>query len=454
MSEYLTLYKLNNIIKEIISDNVEYSYWIVAEISQLSSNYTGHAYLELVEKDTNSDKIIAKSRATIWASFYRMIKPYFESVTGYEIKAGIKVLINVSVEFHELYGFSLNVIDIDPVYTLGDIEKRKTEILRNLEESGVMLMNKEFEFPLVPQRIAIITSSTAAGYEDFLSQLKSNPYNYVFYTKLFPAIMQGNQAELSIINALEKIFEFENEFDLVVIIRGGGSKTDLSCFDSENLAFNICQFPIPVITGIGHDRDVSIADMVAHTTLKTPTAVAEFLISKLNDFEEILNNQKEMISELVEMKIDAEKRFLEKTISDLKFFLSRKFSYSNNELDLIENNFQNSIQNYLQNKKSELQSKTNAFSNSLKFTLSEKNEKIKFLDLKLKSSVEKFFIKKGHYLEIKENIIKYQHPRNILKRGYSITRFKGKALKFSDEIQKHDIVETELFEGKITSNVN
>jgi len=454
MNEFLTLFELNNLIKETFVNYFERTYWIVSEISQFSANNSGHAYLELVEKSNNSDKIIAKSRATIWSSSFRMIKPYFESVTGYEFKAGIKVLLNVSIEFHEVYGISLNIVDIDPVYTLGDIEKRRLEILRNLENSGIMNMNKELELPIVIQKIAIITSSSAAGYEDFINQLEKNQFGYKFYNKLFPAIMQGNQAEDSIISAMEKIFTYDDFFDIVVIIRGGGSKTDLSCFDSENMALNICQFTLPVITGIGHDRDVSIADIVAHTSQKTPTAVAEFIISHNNNFEILLSEAKEHFFEQIDNILYSKKSELDGLTSDFKNLISNRILKLSNKLNLLEAKFSSSVGFYLKNKNNEIEKLKSTILNSTNISISTKKQKISNFEFKLNSVLEKYFISKKHQLNLFENIVNYQHPKNILKRGYSITRRNGNALKNTEKISLNEIVETELYNGKIESKIN
>ena len=294
-SEVSKLSDLQSEIREAIRSNFSRPRWVVAEISDLNENFSGHCYLDLVEKDEHSDNLLAKARATIWASAYRMLKPFFETTTGYELTAGIKIMVSATVEYHPVYGLSLNVKDIDPSYTLGDVERRRKEIISRLEKEGVLDMNRDTDLPLVPQKIAIISSKTAAGYEDFLEQLLNNGYGYKFYTKLFPAVMQGEKTESSIIQALEEIFEHESFFDLVVIIRGGGSKSDLASFDSYELAFHVSQFPLPVITGIGHEQDDTIVDLIAHTRLKTPTAVAEFLIDRLASFEATLDEYSEFL---------------------------------------------------------------------------------------------------------------------------------------------------------------
>jgi len=229
MIQKISLLELNRSIQEKIKLNFPESLWVVAEISELKINRSGHCYLELIEKDAINENIIAKSRATIWAYTFRMLKPYFESVTGHELASGLKILIQVTVEFHELYGFNLNITDIDPSYTLGDLARKKAETLRKLEEDGIIHMNKELAFPIVPQKIAVISSETAAGYQDFVHQLTNNKYGYKYYIKLFPSLMQGLQAEESIIDALERIFKNEHFFDIV----------EFSDFRTEEVNHNI-----------------------------------------------------------------------------------------------------------------------------------------------------------------------------------------------------------------------
>ena len=291
--------------------------WVIGEISEINIHSNGHCYLTLIEKGESEDRIVAQARATIWSYTFRMLRPFFETTTGQQLTDGIKVLLQVSVEFHEMYGFSLNVRNIDPAYTLGDQALKRREIIRRLTDEGVLTMNKELELPLVPQKIAIISSPSAAGYEDFMEQLANNGNGYKFYTKLFPAVMQGNQAEQSIVEALDRIYPYEDFFDVVVIIRGGGSQVDLSCFDNYNIAYHITQFPLPVLTGIGHEKDDSIADLVAHTRLKTPTAVAEFILDGVAAFEERINLMQQETISLVENRMEEEKSLLEDLTGEL-----------------------------------------------------------------------------------------------------------------------------------------
>ena len=330
-------------------------------------------------------------------------------MTGHELSTGIKILVQVNVEFHELYGLSLNISDIDPKYTIGDLAQKRTEILKKLEDEGIINMNKELAFPVVPQKIAIISSDTAAGYQDFLNQLENNSFGFKFYTKLFPSIMQGLQAEESIINSLERIYNYEDFFDLVVIIRGGGSQADLSCFNNYMLAANVAQFPLPVLTGIGHDKDESIVDIVAHKKLKTPTAVAEFIIDTVDRFENNLINLKDNILNLITDYTQDQKtklaQFAAVTVPSVKNNLY-KYDY---QLNKIKNQLIHQCNIYTQ--------------------------------------------KQNLFLKNLENKTSLLDPSNILKRGYSITYFNNKKLKDLKNIKENDEIITKLFTGFIRSTV-
>jgi len=302
----LSLSELNGQIKKTLEDQLEASYWVVAEIAQIQLNSSGHCYLELVQKE--GTQVIAKARATIWAYSYRNISAWFARITGSDLAVGMRILANTKVTFHEVYGLSLNIKDIDPSYTLGEREKARQEVIKKLESDGVMDMNQMLELPLVPQKIAIISSETAAGYGDFINQLKGNEYGFKIHHQLFSSSMQGDKAPESIINALHKIVNSDAE--MVVIIRGGGSQLDLDCFDDYELCNHIAQFPLPIITGIGHERDTSIADMVAHTQLKTPTAVAEFIVQGMEAFLTHISDLFSTISGIALGHISSEKEEL------------------------------------------------------------------------------------------------------------------------------------------------
>ncbi|MGL5960047.1 MAG: exodeoxyribonuclease VII large subunit [Bacteroidales bacterium] len=275
----ISLRELQAVIKGAI-EAIPQTFWIVAEISEMRVSATEHCYLELLQKGKDNVHIEAKASANIWANVYRMIKPYFELSTKMPLTIGMKVMLNVAVQYHELYGLHLNVLDIEPTYTVGEVALLRKQNVAKLQQEGVYNMNRELSLSILPQRIAIISSETAAGYGDFMQQLCDNNYGYAFSPHLFASVMQGKDAEMSILESLDKVAKRIDDFDVVAIIRGGGAQSDLNCFDSYILASHVAQFPLPIITGIGHDRDVSVVDMVAHEMLKTPTAAAEFLVKK------------------------------------------------------------------------------------------------------------------------------------------------------------------------------
>ena len=453
MIQKITLLELNKSIQDSLKNNFPGSIWIIAEISELKVNRNGHCYLELIEKDAITDNIIAKTRATIWAFTFRMLKPYFESTTGHELIPGIKILIQAKIEFHELYGLSLNITDIDPNYTLGDIAQKRIEILKSLDEDGVLNMNKEVSFPIVPQKIAVISSDTAAGYQDFINQLTNNTYDFKYYIKLFPSLMQGVQAEDSIIASLEKIFDYEDLFDIVVIIRGGGSQADLNCFDSYLLASNIAQFPLPVLTGIGHDKDESIIDIVAHQKLKTPTAVAEYIIEKTYEFDDYLNLQKDKLSNYIFDYIDEQKNnisnYITKLIPLARTIVDKNSFFLKITAEQLRNKSQKSIHAKI--------NQVSTYSSVLElFAKKELNKKISNLFL-LKNKLDNRFKlniqKQNLILENNSDKIKLLNPENILQRGYSITYKNGKRIKNINELEKNDTIITKLFSGFIRSTV-
>ncbi len=451
MSQSISLSELNKLVKDTIQEGFPGKYNIIAEISEFNES-RGHAYLELIEKNEN-DQLSAKARATIWASTYRMIKPYFETTTGHYLQAGLKILIVVTVEFHEIYGFSLNIKDIDPTYTIGDIEQKRLAIIKMLEEEGVFEMNKELEFPLVPQRIAVISSETAAGYGDFSEQLLENSYGFSFELKLFQSVVQGEEAEQSIIEALEKIYEKIDDFDVVVIIRGGGSKSDLSWFDSYNIAVNIAQFPVPIITGIGHEKDESVADMVAHTNLKTPTAAAEFIINKVLRFDTYLSDLGNQFFELIKNKLLNEKNSLELIKNSFHPLFLQIIKAEESELKLIKERFKNSVKENINNQKYELDIYPPVIKNILISGINDKSRSLEIMKMNFKNKISEYFSKHKHELEVLKQKNNFLSPVNVLKRGYSITTYKGKTVKSISDISNNDIIKTKLIDGSFKSKV-
>ena len=405
----LSLYELNGLVKRSICSCLPDTYWVQAELSDVRTNYSGHCYLEFVQKDAGGNNLIAKARGTIWSNIFKMLKPYFEQETGQAFTSGIKVLVEVSVEFHELYGFSLTVLDIDPTYTVGDMERKRREILRQLEEEGVIDLNKELEMPMLPQRVAVISSATAAGYGDFCNQLANNPRGYGFRTELFPAIMQGERVEESIIAALDAIYERMEEFDVVVIIRGGGATSDLSGFDTYALAANCAQFPLPIITGIGHERDDTVIDKVAHTRVKTPTAAAAFLIACMDKVADRLDECSYRLQQGVRNRLLWEFQRMERMKQRIPNAVYKRISDAKYGLLTAQRDLQMASRQFLSIKK--------------------------------------------HRLELLQQRLNDALPEKQLARGYSITLKDGKAVKDASVLKEGDKLVSVLHQGSVESEI-
>ena len=387
---HITLFELNRIVRETIECEMPDEYWVEAEVTECREA-RGHCYLELIEKDEQTATPIAKASAKCWASKWAVVRPYFERTTGQRLVAGMKVLLKVYPQFHEAFGFSWIVTDIDPTYTLGDMARQRQEIIRQLKAEGVFDLQKELTLPLFCQRIAVISSETAAGYGDFCHQLSNNPYGFQFETHLFPAIMQGEEVEGSVINALMRIYKVNSEqcivnsFDCVVIIRGGGATSDLSGFDTLALAEHVANFPIPIITGIGHERDECILDMVSHIRVKTPTAAAALLIEHLKGVLDAVEGAQERITRGAQQQLAAVSYQLTALEQRIPMLLERRFTNALHQLQLIE-------------------------------------ERVKGMD-----------------------------PQLLLKRGYSVTLHKGRVVRDPKSLQAGDEIETRLEKGRIHS---
>ena len=332
----LTLYSLNNLVREAVSAVLPARYWVTGELSEVREAANGHCYIELVQRDEVTNELVAKARGTIWARIYSLLRPYFLEQTGHAFAQGLKVLLQVSVNFHELYGYTLDVCDIEPAYTIGDMARKRQLVIKQLTDEGVIGLNKELHFPLLPQRVAVISSSTAAGYGDFCDQLHNNGYGFVFYTKLFPAPMQGSGVEQGIIAALDSIARDLDYWDVVVIIRGGGATSELSCFDTYELANNCAQFPLPIITGIGHRRDESVLDVVAHTSAKTPTAAAELLVHAMLAQAQWLADVQQGVVASVRNRVDAEKYRLQSLVQRIPVATALFMQARHHKLDLCQ----------------------------------------------------------------------------------------------------------------------
>ena len=336
----LSLSTLNAMVRSAIEQQLPMRYWVTGELSEVRATSVGHCYIELIERNEATGEISAKARGTIWSRVYSLLRPYFLEQTGRDFSVGLKVLLQVSVNFHEVYGFSLDVCDIEPAYTIGDMARQRLLIVQRLTDEGVIDLNKELPFPLLPKRIAVISSASAAGYGDFCDQLNGNPYGFTFRVELFPSPMQGSRVEEGIISALDAIARDTEEWDVVVIIRGGGATSDLSCFDTYDLANNCAQFPLPIVTGIGHQRDDTLLDIVAHTRVKTPTAAAELLIHSMLVQADKIAGFCRAIPEAVSRRIADERRRVDMLVQHLPVSVAMLLQQQRHKLDIWEQQLQ------------------------------------------------------------------------------------------------------------------
>jgi exodeoxyribonuclease VII large subunit len=449
----LSLFEVSQKISNALQDEFPGTQWVIGEISEIKQNVSGHCYLELVEKDTSNDYPKAKARGTIWARTYRMIKPYFETATGRRLQAGLKVLVQCTVNYHPVYGLSLNIVDIDPTFTLGDIELMRQQTINKLIAEGVMDMNKELELPLLPKNIAIISSPTAAGFEDFANQLTQNPYGYVFNIKLFTATMQGDKAEESIIMAMDRIYSDITSWDVLVIIRGGGSQVDLGCFDSYNLANNIAQFPLPVVTGIGHEKDVTVTDMVAHTRQKTPTAVAEFLIAQFVNAENWLIEANDNFTDAVKLVTVSNVQALSRYSSRLFPAVIKVTQLANSQLQRGTHKGHEAINKTIAYRNTFLQRVLSKTETHAEVKINRQQGVLNQMQKQVKADINSLLQKENRNTIYYEKNAKALDPINILKRGFSITIHKGKVLKSSDVANAGDKIETILANGKLVSTI-
>ena len=406
---HFSLLELNRLVRTTIEDTLCEQYWLEAEIGQIGEN-NGHCYLEFIQKAEGYNTPVARAKAKCWRNVWGSVRPYFEHTTGQTLTLGMKVLVLVHPDFHEAFGFSWIVDDIDPRFTLGDMARRRQEIIRQLKAEGVFDLNRELPLPLFTQRIAVISSSTAAGYGDFCRQLEENKRGFRFSVTLYESLMQGEGVERSIISALDKINAHIDDYDCVVIIRGGGATSDMSGFDSLLLAENVANFPLPVITGIGHDRDECILDMVSHTRVKTPTAAAAFLIDRLEQVARRIDDAADRITSYVQHRMEIEKMRLSRAAERIPILFS-----------LVK---------------------------------SKQENKIETLNQRIASAAQRLIYRRRHALDILEQRTKSLDPTLLLQRGYSITLVNGHALRSPSAVKPGDIIVTRLADGTVKSTVN
>lgn len=430
MIKALSLFELNSLVADVIDSTMSRSYWVQAELSEAREN-RGHCYMELIEKNEGSNIPIARASAKCWSNVWMLIKPAFIRITGQEVRAGMKVMLQVHAQFHPQYGFSWIVDDINPEYTMGDMMRKRQEIIRQLKTEGVFELQKELHFPIFAQRIAVISSETAAGYGDFCNQLETNEYELYFHVELFPAVMQGDHVEQSIINALNQINSREDDFDCVVIIRGGGATADLSGFDTLILAENVANFPLPIVTGIGHERDESVLDMVSFQRVKTPTAAAAYLIDHLASTLMRVENAQTQIVDSVRRALEVEKM----RIQHIGIHIPALFSVVRTKQE------------------ARLDGLSQRLLMKLKETMKQTNFHLSTLQSRILPTLQNRLSIEQHRLEILEQRARLLDPSLPLKRGYSITLCNGKTVRNAKDLKIGDTIITRLEKGEVESRV-
>lgn len=407
MDRHLTLSELQRLVKTTLDERFPLPVWVAAEISELKVNYSGHCYLELVEKGGDNGVPTAQARAVIWRNSYARIAAYFEAETGSRLAAGLRILARVTISYHELYGFSLQITEIDASYTLGDMERQRQETITRLQQEGVWEMNRSLPMPFPVQRVAVVSSAQAAGYRDFCKEVDRAPYR-IEHT-LFDAFMQGAAAEESIIGALCAVADRLDEFEAVVLIRGGGSASDLNCFNAYRLCSYVAQFPLPVLTGIGHDKDTSVADMVAHTALKTPTAVAGWLVEQATQADAQLDAAAQQLHDATVALI----RRCELTLQRLRGEVAQRAcgatARESARLDALAQRLPEAVQTLLQHQHQRLESA--------------------------------------------RELVESRSPQRILRLGFAVVRSEGRAIVSADEVQPGQRLEIEVADGRLSAEV-
>jgi len=430
MTKTLTLYELNSLVAGVIRADMPDEYWVEAELAELRQ-VRGHCYMELVQKDELSNTPVAKASAKCWRNTWTLVRSSFERATGQPLCAGMKAMLRVYADFHEAYGFAWIVTDINPEYTLGDMARRRKKIIETLKAEGVYDLQKELRLPMFAQRVAVVSSAGAAGYGDFCRHLADNDEGFVFYVKLFPAIMQGEAVEQSVISALDSIFEQVDDYDVVVIIRGGGATSDLSGFDTLSLAENVANFPLPIITGIGHDRDESVIDLVACVSVKTPTAAAALLVDNLRTVAARIEHAAQTVTRCAARRMDSERMRLERMASVVPALFDAIRTRQEARLDRM----------------------ADIMNSALRRRIAEERHSLDETGRRCRTAVERIIVSERHRMAVMERRTEALDPVRLLDRGYSITLKDGKAVRDASSLKAGDTIETRMARGRVVSVV-
>lgn len=429
--ERYSLLELNSMVRQTIEDGMGGEYWVEAEVAEMHIN-RGHCYMQLVQKEENTNTAVAQARAICWRGSWNLISAYFLRVVGQPLRTGMKVLFQVYARFHESFGFSWIVSDINPEYSLGDLARRRQEILRQLKAEGVLDMQKQLRLPLFAQRVAVVSSSTAAGFGDFCNQLASNSYHFQFHVELFAATMQGEQVEQSVIAALDAIYSRADEFDVVVIIRGGGTTADMSGFDTLPLAEAVANFPLPIITGIGHERDECVLDIVAYQRVKTPTAAAAFLIDHLAEVDGRIDEARSAMARAVTQRVQLEKSRLARLQSLIPQLV---LNYTLAEQRRIDRRMQ-SIRSYMERQ------------------LHAADNRLSLLWQRMAQASQMTLTRNRHALDLLDQRTRSLDPKLLLSRGYSLTLHEGRIVRSAKSLIPGDKITTTFADGSVGSTVD
>ena len=428
----LSLFELNRLVRDALVLTLPEAVWVMAELSEIRQASNGHYYVEFVEKDESAGggRFLAKARGNIWHTTAATIIPKFFNTTGQHLQAGMKLLVEVRPTFHEVYGYTLTILDIDPTYTLGEVARRRQEILHQLEDDGVLTLNKELPLPRPLVRIAVISAAGAAGYGDFVHQLEQS--GFLFHTRLFPATMQGSNVEMSIIAALNAIAAEHEQWDCVAILRGGGASSDLNGFETYLLAANVAQFPLPIFTGIGHERDDTVIDFVAHTRFKTPTAVAAFLIEKMQE----------------------ETKGLETLTTRLTTATHRYLQQHQYAFDRMAHRYEQAAGHFVAYQHKQLQQATHCLQISVARKLQQADFSLQQLPARLHTALSHRFLNEANHLERLDTALRMADPERILRMGYSLTfDAEGQVVRSVRQLKKNCRIRTQLIDGEVVSEL-
>ena len=438
--QVFTLQQVVRSIKKTLEDRYTQNYWVKAEMHKLNKYPSGHAFPELVQKDEN--KIVAQISGTIWKLQLERINTKFIEVVKEPLKEGTTLLLLVKINYSETFGLGLQILDIDPSYSLGELQKQREETLRKLAKEGLLNLNQKLHFPLLPKRVAIISADSGKGLSDFLQVLQENEKSYFIFTYLFNAYLQGDVAVQSIISALKKIKRVKDHFDIVIIVRGGGAEVGMTCYNNYDLCKAIAEFPLPVLTGIGHSTNLNVAEMVSFRNEITPTKLAEFLLQTFREFEqETKRLNREMIAHSLQL-IDKTKQDFNGQVRVFKHASLRFTDSLKNELNQQIIELKNTTRYFLKNENDAVLSLKNDYRIVTKEIITAERNTLSLISKPIKGSLLHFFERKESDLEQLEKTVNILNPSNVLQRGYSLTLLNGKILSAKNKPKKGDLIES------------